>query len=360
MDTARERTLRGSATPLASGYDVALLDLDGVVYLGRAAVPGAPEALAQAREQGMRLAFVTNNAARTPDEIARQLRELGVPAQPWEVITSSQAAAHYLAERLPTGARVLVVGTDGLIEALRERDLVPVFSADDEPAAVVQGYSPDTNWRMLAEGAVAIGRGVLWVATNVDATLPSARGPLPGNGSLVAALRHATGATPVVTGKPEPTMHRETVERSGARHPIVVGDRLDTDVEGARAVGCPSLLVLSGVTTPALLLEAPEHLRPDYLAADLGGLLLVHAEPIVDGTEVRCGAWSATRGGRGYTLRAMAPSTGPSTADELDALRALCAAAWSTSGGPRAVTVQAADADAEATLARLCLSRPLE
>jgi glycerol-1-phosphatase len=353
---AQEPTLRGSSAPLASCYDVALLDLDGVVYLGQIAVTGAPQALASVRERGMRLAFVTNNAARTPEEVAAQLRRLGVPADPGEVITSSQAAAHYLAEHLPARARVLVVGAEGLIEALRERDLVPVFSADDEPAAVVQGYSPDTNWRMLAEGAIAIQRGVLWVATNLDATLPSARGPLPGNGSLVAALRQATGATPVVTGKPEPTMHRETVERSGAQHPIVVGDRLDTDVEGASAVGCPSLLVLTGVTTPAVLLEAPERLRPDYIAADLGGLLVAHPQPIVDRAGAHCGAWSASRDGAVLTLSAATPGSDRSTGDGLDALRALCAAAWTWSGDGRTVRVDGADADASAELAGLNLA----
>jgi HAD superfamily hydrolase (TIGR01450 family) len=304
----------------------------------------------------MRLAFVTNNAARTPDAVAARLRELGIPAEPTEVITSSQAAAHYLAERLPARSRVLVVGTEGLIAALRERDLVPVFSADDEPVAVVQGYSPDTNWRMLAEGAVAIERGVLWVATNVDATLPSARGPLPGNGSLVAALRHATGAIPVVTGKPEPTMHRETVQRSAAQRPIVVGDRLDTDIEGARAVGCPSLLVLTGVTTPTRLLEAPEQLRPDYISADLGGLLIPLPEPTVDAAGARCGGWSATRTGRTHTLHAAVPGADRSPADELDALRALCAAAWTaeSQGGP--VQVEASDPAAHTMLARLGLA----
>jgi len=352
---ARQPTLRGSSLPLASCYDVALLDLDGVVYLGQTAVTGAAQALASARERGMRLAFVTNNAARTPEEIAAQLRRLGVPADSREVITSSQAAAHFLAERLPARARVLVVGAEGLIEALRERDLIPVFSADDEPAAVVQGYSPDTNWRMLAEGAIAIQRGVLWVATNIDATLPSARGPLPGNGSLVAALRHATGATPVVTGKPEPTMHRETVERSGAQHPIVVGDRLDTDVEGARAVGCPSLLVLTGVTTPALLLEAPERLRPDYIAADLGGLLVAHPEPTVNRAGARCGAWSARRDGTTLTLSAATPPTDRATGDGLDGLRAMCAAAWTWSRDGGTVRVDGADAVASSELARLNL-----
>ena len=180
----------------------------------------------------MRLAFVTNNAARTPEEVAAQLRELWGAGRPVEVITSSQAAAHYLAERLPARAECWSVGADGLIEALRERDLVPVFSADDEPAAVVRATRPTRTGECLPRARSRSSAAFPWVATNIDATLPSARGPLPGNGSLVAALRHATGATPVVTGKPEPTMHRETVERSGAQHPIVVGDRLDTGCRG--------------------------------------------------------------------------------------------------------------------------------
>src|SRR5579884_1051749 len=240
-------SLRGSARPLAESHDVALLDLDGVVYVGPEAVPHVPEVLSRARSAGMRLAFVTNNASRTPTAVARHLVELGVEARADEVVTSAQAAARYLGEHLPAGARVLVLGTDALAEAVREHGLAPVWEAESEAglvSAVVQGYSPETNWRMLAEGAVAIRGGALWVATNTDSTVPSPRGPLPGNGSLVAALRHATGAEPVVTGKPDPTMHRETLLRTGARDPLVVGDRLDTDIEGANAVGCASLLVL--------------------------------------------------------------------------------------------------------------------
>ncbi len=316
-------TLRGSAQPLTSSYDVALLDLDGVVYLGERPVEHAAESLTTARARGMRLEFVTNNAARTPASVAERLDRLGVPATAAEIVTSAQAAAHYLADRLPPGARVLVVGTTGLVEALAERGLTPVHSADDEPAAVVQGYSPDTDWRMLAEGALAIQRDLPWVATNADATLPSVRGPLPGNGSLVAALRHATGREPVVTGKPDPTMHRETVERSRASRPLIVGDRLDTDIEGACAVGCPSLLVLTGVTGPAELLAAPPGQRPDYLGCDLRGLLTAHPEPEIGAEGGRCGGWQAS----GDVLSG--------EGDELDALRALCVASWAGDTAPR-------------------------
>jgi HAD superfamily hydrolase (TIGR01450 family) len=292
-----------------------------------------PDALAEVRRAGMRLAYVTNNAARTPESVAEHLTSLGVVAEAGEVITSAQAAAHYLADRLPAGAPVLVVGTTGLFAALRERGLRPVESADEHPQAVVQGYSPELNWRQLAEGAVAIRSGAIWIATNLDPTVPSPRGPLPGNGSMIAALRTATGVTPIATGKPDPTMHRESLERSGAKRPIVVGDRLDTDIEGATRVGCPSLLVLTGVTTPDELLGAPPQLRPDYLGRDAGALLIAH--PRAGSTEdgARCGQWQAdviTAGDRPALRlrRGAGPDPGSGAADDLDPLRALCVAAW--------------------------------
>lgn len=356
-------SLRRSPERLATSFDVALLDLDGVVYVGADAVPGVPEALAQAREAGMRLAYVTNNAARPPAGVAEHLTRLGVPATATDVINSAQAAAHYLAERLPAGAPVLVVGTTGLVEALCERGLTPVASADDRPQAVVQGYSPELNWAQLAEGAVAILAGATWVATNLDPTVPSPRGPLPGNGSLVMALRTATGVTPVSTGKPDPTMHRESVERSGAQRPIVVGDRLDTDIEGATRVGCPSLLVLSGVTSPATLLSADPGLRPDYIGHDVAALLHAHPGCAADGATARCGAWEAAASGDTLRLVRRAAET-PDTPDDLDSLRALCVAAWSALDGGvdrgegTAVTwrFEPADDEASAALRALDLS----
>jgi HAD superfamily hydrolase (TIGR01450 family) len=352
-----------SSRALSQEHDVALLDLDGVVYIGPAAVPNAVTALAKARTDGMRLAFVTNNAARPPEVVAAHLRELGVAAQPDEVTTSSQAAAHYLAERLAPGSKVLVVGTTGLIEALGERGLAPVHSADDTPLAVVQGYSPTTDWPMLAEAAVAINRGVPWVATNLDPTVPSARGPLPGNGSLVAALRHATGVTPVATGKPDPTMHRESVERSGARAPLVVGDRLDTDIEGARAVGCPSLLVLTGVTRPNALLDVEAKHRPDYISVDLRGLLVAHTAPeLTPDGGYRCGPWTVDSqlrlrlsGGGAEDQAGPDEPSGSSEPSESDvsALRALCAASWAARDQGRSVAVDAVDDPSVAVLARL-------
>lgn len=317
----------GSEQPLSRRYDVALLDLDGVVYLGEQPVVGAAQALASARQAGMRLAFVTNNASRTPDEVAELLHRVGVPAAAEEVVTSAQAAAHHLADRLPAGSAVLVLGTTGLIDALTERGLKPVFSAEQDPAAVVQGFFPGMDWSALAEGAVAISRGVPWLATNLDATVPSPRGPLPGNGSLVAALRHATGRTPAATGKPDPAMHAESVERSNARRPIVVGDRLDTDIEGARRASCDSLLVLSGVTDATKLLAAPALHRPDYLGHDVSGLLRGHPEVAETEQLVSCGSAIVQLRGAELVLSGGDPG-GEGDDDGLDGLRALAVAGW--------------------------------
>jgi glycerol-1-phosphatase len=317
-------TLRGSADPLDTAYDVALLDLDGVVYLGGTAIPGAAQALRKAESAGMRLAYVTNNAFRTPAAVAALLTSFGAPATAPDVVTSAQAAARLLAERLPAGAPVLVIGGTGLRMAVRERGLRPVSTVADRPQAVVQGYSPDVGYSVLAEGGLAVAAGALFVATNGDLTLPSRRGRQPGNGSLVQVIATATGVQPLVAGKPEPPLHRESVLRTGAKHPLVVGDRLDTDIEGARRVSADSMLVLTGVTDPADAVLASPSQRPTYLAEDLAGLL----EPHPDVTSLD-GAFSY----EGWTARwAQEHLELTGDGERIDGLRALCAAAWATEG----------------------------
>ncbi|MGO8961344.1 MAG: HAD-IIA family hydrolase [Streptosporangiaceae bacterium] len=313
----------GCADPLSQHYDAALLDLDGVVYLGGAPIPGAADALAVAAKRGMRLAYVTNNASRTPTAIAAQLSGMGVPATATDIVTSAQAAAHLLADRFPAGSPVLVVGGMGLRLAVRGRGLRPVTTAADAPVAVVQGYAHDISYGLLAEAALALRAGAFYVASNADPTLPTPRGLQPGNGSLVQLLVTATGCLPVVAGKPEPPLHAESVQRVGARRPLVVGDRLDTDIEGAVRGGADSLLVLTGVTRPADLLLASSQHRPTYLAADLAGLNVSHPGVSKVDEGFRCDGWMASVTG-GDDWLAVSGS-----GDPIDGLRALCAAAWS-------------------------------
>ncbi|HTC68745.1 MAG TPA: HAD hydrolase-like protein, partial [Acidothermaceae bacterium] len=199
-----------------------------------------------------------------------------------------------------------------------------------KPDAVVQGYSPDLRYADLAETALAVRGGAFWVATNADSTLPSRRGLLPGNGSLVAAVAVATGQRPVVAGKPELPLHAEGVERTGAKNPLVVGDRLDTDIEGANAADTDSLLVLTGVTHAADLVAAPPKHRPTYLAADLTGLLEAQPEVESDGNVARCGGWTATAiTGPGSKINISVDGDGR----PIDGLHAVLSAAWSTPAG---------------------------
>jgi glycerol-1-phosphatase len=346
---AKAGGLLGCPEPLSESYDAALLDLDGVVYLGGVPIPGAAQALADAARRGMKRAYVTNNASRTPNAIAAVLAAMGVPATAADIVTSAQAAARVLADRLPAGAPVLVVGGMGLRLAVRERRLRPVSTAAERPLAVVQGYAPDIGYGLLAEAALALQAGADYVASNVDATLPTPRGPQPGNGSLVQVLVHATGKQPIVAGKPEPPLHAESVQRVRAVRPLVVGDRLDTDIESAVRGGADSLLVLSGVTTPVDLLLAPSRRRPSYLAADLRGLNAVQPEVTTADGGFGCGGWTASAASGGDNWLAISGSGA-----WLDGLRALCAAAWAA--GPPASDSGTARRAAEAAL--LPLGRP--
>ncbi len=329
---AEATVVLAASPPPATVHDVALLDLDGVVYIGPEAVPGAADAIARAAGLGLRSVYVTNNASRPPAAVAAHLRDLGVPADTDDVVTSAQLAAGMLAERLPRGSAVLVVGGEGLEVALRAEGLRPVHRLGDagagEVAAVVQGFAPTVAWSDLAEGARAVRSGLPWVATNLDRTVPTRHGPAPGNGALVDAVAAAAGKRPdEVAGKPEARAFSGAAGRAGSERPLVVGDRLDTDLEGARASGIPGLLVLTGITGVTELLAAPARTRPDLVGRDLGALLTDHP--------------GATAGpdGTGRCVRAVVGVEDGTVAvheaggDPVDLLRAACAAVWSAPDG---------------------------
>ncbi len=320
-------------TTLAETHDALLLDLDGTVYLGGQPIDHVAPALSRAAVLGAKSVFVTNNASRPPAEVAAALTSMGIAAEPDDVLTSPQAAAAMLADRHPAGSKVLVIGAPWLEESVRQAGLAPVRLAEDDPVAVVQGHSPDTGWRNLAEGCIALRAGADWVACNVDTTLPTDRGMLPGNGSMVAALVTATGLHPRVAGKPERPLLDEAVRRVGSRSPLVVGDRLDTDIACAVGAGTPSLMVLTGVSTATDLLAAdPDH-RPTHLAFDMRGLVEEDRAVRIPGpSSVRSSReWSVGSDSSCLVLTAEQPGAGAvSDAAALRALGLLTAAAWSS------------------------------
>jgi glycerol-1-phosphatase len=285
--------LERSDQPLCAAYDLAMLDLDGVVYVGADAVPGAPGHVERVRQAGMRVAFITNNASRPPAAVAAHLSELGVPASEADVVTSAQAAARVLVDRLGSGARVVLLGAAGLEEAVLAEGLVPVGVADDAEA-VVTGYGPDVRWSDIMRAGVRVRDGLWWVASNSDLTIPTAFGVAPGHGVLVEMLSRFTGVEPVVAGKPSRPLLDETVRRVGGDRPLMVGDRLDTDIEGAVNAGVDSLLVLTGVTRLPELVAARPPERPTYLSVDLAGLASSQPDvPVQDDGSATCGGWSA-------------------------------------------------------------------
>jgi len=296
------------AGSLIEGFDGIVCDLDGVIYRGRQAVPHAVESLSSALSAGVRVVYATNNASRSPAEVAAHLEALGLPGPGSRVVTSSQAGAGYVAQRCPAGSRVLAVGGPGVSLALKEAGLLPVRAESlamraapattgdrslateqagrpDTPlVAVLQGYGAEVAWTDLAEAAYAVHGGALWVATNIDSTLPTDRGMAPGNGALVAAVRQAVDVDPVVVGKPHTPLYELSISvlGTGVDRTLAIGDRLDTDIKGATAAGLASLFVFGGVHGWADVVGADQDARPRYVATDLRSLHSAYVEPVRD------------------------------------------------------------------------------
>ena len=267
-------------------YAAYILDLDGVVYIGSDAVPHTIESLNAAADRGVRLTAATNNANRPAPDVAAHLVELGLRIEATNVVTSAQAGAEQLAAMLPAGAEVLAVGGPGVALALEGVGLIPLRASADltvgadaaqRAEAVMMGYGPAVAWHDLAAAHWAIQRGIPWMATNTDSTVPTKYGRAPGNGSLVRALMHASGLEPLIAGKPQPALFESTVRTVGTRDVLVIGDRLDTDIDGAAACNLDALLVLTGVHGLADLATQPMDRWPRFIAQDLRSL----TEPVV-------------------------------------------------------------------------------
>ena len=329
---------------LAQQHDCLLLDLDGTVFRGHELTEGAAESIEKASGRTL---FVTNNASRSAEQVAQHLSDLGLQATADDVVTSAQSAAHMLADQLAPGSRVLVVGTESLAAEISAVGLEPVRRYDDKPDAVVQGHSPDTGWPILAEAALAIRAGALWVAANVDATLPTERGLLPGNGAMVAALRAATDTEPQVAGKPAPTLLLDALKRGDFRAPLVVGDRLNTDIAGADAAKLPSLMVLTGVNSARDAVYAVPEQRATFIGHDLRALHQ-HAKELAVGPQP---AWQVDTADNAITVRTAATDDG----DGLSIVRAVAHAVWSGRLDGESVALEAGDDTAREALQRWSL-----
>lgn len=321
--------LHGSRKPLVETADVLLIDLDGVCYAGTRDIPHAAAGLAAARESGVKFQFLTNNASRTPEQVAEKLTGHGIAADPTEVMTAAMDAVEILTQKIEPESKVLVIGTQALIDTVAKAGFEVVSKASEQPVAVIQGYGPEVGWRQLSEAAYAISAGALFMATNLDATLPTEDGFALGNGSLVAAVEHATGQKPFAGGKPFAGIYRKAAAHAGATKPLAVGDRLDTDIAGAVAADMLSLHVLTGVSdAKAVALAYPDR-RPSYLGLDLTDLMRVHPGPVHQPT----GAWTS-----GESAAFMVAEDGRVMRDEepvdngqilsLEDYRALVAAVW--------------------------------
>jgi HAD superfamily hydrolase (TIGR01450 family) len=269
---------------LVGRYAGIVCDLDGVVYRGPEAVGHAVEALSTLAAP---VVYATNNASRPPAEVAEHLAGLGLTVSHAEVVTSSQAGARELADRFPLGATVLAVGGSGVADALRDNGFrvdpprQSRAAAGAKPDAVLQGYGAEVTAADLAEAAYAVSAGAAWVVTNTDATLPTNRGTAPGNGTLVDAVRRATGVEPTVVGKPHAPLYQLCASRLGldVRAVLAVGDRLSTDIAGASEAGMDSVLVLTGVDSVTSLASAEPPLRPTFVVEDLRSLTEPYAAP---------------------------------------------------------------------------------
>jgi glycerol 3-phosphatase-2 len=311
------------AKKLVDGYDALFADLDGVIYEGGKAIDHAVETIGRLKSDGMRVGYVTNNSSRKPQTIADQISAYGIDILAEDVVSSGQSGVELLATLVEPGAKVLVVGGEGLRTYTEQAGFELVSDSSGKPDAVIQGFSPDLGWKDLAEAAYSIQNGAKWVATNSDWTIPQERGIAPGNGTLISAVHTAVGQLPLIAGKPEIAIFETAKKRLGSSRPLFVGDRIDTDILGANRAGIDSVLVLTGVSRPKELLATSAESRPTYVISDLRELLVPYQEP------------KKTKFGyslRGSEVELLGNKVRVTAGDPrgIDALRCACAVVWSS------------------------------
>lgn len=257
------------------GYIKALIiDMDGVIWKSDAPIGDLAATFQRIRARGLKFVFATNNSTRTPEQYVARLKEFGIEVEPWQIVTSSQGAAHAVAQKFPRGTKVFMIGEDGIQLALEERGF-EVVSVEDAPQAevVVMGIDRGITFQKASEATLLVRRGVPFYATNPDKTFPTPRGEIPGAGAWISIITTATDVQPIMAGKPFPFLMDLSLEKLGTKkeETLVVGDRLETDIAAGQSVGCPTALVLSGVSTK----EQAEIWKPkiDIIAEDLAMLI---------------------------------------------------------------------------------------
>jgi glycerol 3-phosphatase-2 len=314
---------------LIDQYDGLLLDLDGVVYRGNLPISEAIETIEKLSTK-FSIGYVTNNASRTQEQIAQQLRGFGLALDESQVISSAMAAAEMLAEQV--SGKVLVIGGDGLRKAVSDHGFEVVSSADDGPAAVIQGFSPAIGWKDLAEASYAINNGAFWLATNQDWTIPLERGIAPGNGTLVSAVHTAVGRLPEFAGKPARKIFDTAKKQLNMSNPLFIGDRIDTDILGANNAGIDSALVFTGIATGKETISAAKGSRPTYLLESVSEILEKYKAP--KKTKYGYKSGSAQVELLGNKVRLI------NSGSRIDVLRAACSVVWGSEMAIYAMDVQ--------------------
>ena len=251
-----------------------IIDMDGVIWKADAPIGDLAATFNRIRERGIKFVFATNNGTRTSEQYVARLKGFGVEVEPWQVITSAQAAAHGLAQKFPHGTKVFMIGEEGVRLALEEKgfEILSVENAPDAQA-VVMGIDRQINFQKMAEATLLVRRGIPFYVTNPDKTFPTPRGEIPGAGAWYSIIVTASNVEPIIAGKPFPFLMELSLEKLGTKkeETLVVGDRLETDIAAGQGVGCPTALVLSGVSTR----EQADEWSPQitFVADDLSSLI---------------------------------------------------------------------------------------